>query len=74
MAIPTITDIAHLPLHYGKAPPWLFSRMVKLAREITLAITVDFGPEEMLRRLSHPYWFQAFGCILGFEQAKQGEG
>ena len=72
MAIPTRTGIAHLPLHYGKAPPWLFSRMVRLAREITLAITADFGPEEMLRRLSHPYWFQAFGCILGFDWHSSG--
>ncbi len=72
MAIPTRTGIANLPLHYGKAPPWLFSRMVKLAREITLAIITDFGPEEMLRRLSHPYWFQAFGCILGFDWHSSG--
>jgi len=36
--IPTRTGIANLPLHYGKVPPWLFDRMVKLAREITIAI------------------------------------
>jgi len=72
MTGPTRTGIAHLPLHYGKAPPWLFKRMVKLAREITLAIVTDFGSEEMLRRLSHPYWFQAFGCILGFDWHSSG--
>ncbi len=72
MAAPTRTGIANLPLHYGKAPPWLFHRMVKLAREITIAIVTDFGPEEMLRRLSHPYWFQAFGCILGFDWHSSG--
>ncbi len=66
------TGIANLPLHYGKAPPWLFQRMVKLAREITIAIVTDYGPEEMLRRLSHPYWFQAFGCILGFDWHSSG--
>jgi len=66
------TGIANLPLHYGKAPRWLFDRMVKLAREITIAIVADFGPEEMLRRLSHPYWFQAFGCILGFDWHSSG--
>ena len=54
MAVPTRTGIAHLPLHYGKAPRWLFDRMVKLAREITVAIVAEFGAEEMLRRLSHP--------------------
>ncbi len=72
MGNPTRTGIAHLPLHYGKAPPWLFQRMVKLAREITLAIVADYGPEEMLRRLSHPHWFQAFGCVLGFDWHSSG--
>ena len=65
--IPTRSGIANLPLHYGKVPPWLFDRMVKLAREITIAIITDFSPEEMLRRLSHPYWFRDFGCILGYD-------
>jgi len=53
-------------------PPWLFDRMVKLAREITMAIVADLGAEEMLRRLSHPYWFQAFGCILGYDWHSSG--
>ncbi|MFC2004439.1 DUF763 domain-containing protein [Chloroflexota bacterium] len=69
---PSRTGIANLPLHYGRAPRWLFDRMVKLAREITMAIVADFGAEEMLRRLSHPYWFQAFGCILGFDWHSSG--
>ena len=66
------TGIANLPLHYGKAPRWLFERMVKLAREITIVIVEDSGPDEMLRRLSHPYWFQAFGCVLGFDWHSSG--
>ena len=70
--IPTRTGIANLPLHYGKAPRWLFDRMVKLARGITIAIVADFGAEEVLRRLSHPYWFQAFGCVLGFDWHSSG--
>ncbi|MDH5695191.1 MAG: DUF763 domain-containing protein [Dehalococcoidia bacterium] len=70
--VPTRTGIANLPLHYGRVPPWLFDRMVKLAREITIAIVADFGAEEMLRRLSHPYWFQAFGCILGYDWHSSG--
>ncbi len=71
-ALPRRTGIANLPLHYGRVPPWLFDRMVKLSREITIAIVSDFGPEEMLRRLSHPYWFQAFGCILGYDWHSSG--
>ncbi len=70
--MPTRTGIANLPLHYGKAPRWLFDRMVRLAREITIVIVSDFGADEMLRRLSHPYWFQAFGCILGFDWHSSG--
>jgi hypothetical protein len=46
--------------------------MVKLAREITTAIVADFGPEEMLRRLSDPYWFQSLGCILGYDSHSSG--
>jgi hypothetical protein len=66
------TGTAQLPLHGGKAPPWLFSRMVKLAREISIHIVSEFGPEEMLRRLSDPFWFQAFGCVLGFDWHSSG--
>jgi hypothetical protein len=28
------TGVASLPLHTGRAPPWLFGRMVRLARAI----------------------------------------
>jgi hypothetical protein len=72
MSAPRRTGIANLPLHYGKAPKWLFDRMVPLAREITIAIVSEYGPDEMLRRLSHPYWFQAFGCVLGFDWHSSG--
>ncbi|MBN1353937.1 MAG: DUF763 domain-containing protein [Candidatus Omnitrophica bacterium] len=61
-----------LPLHYGSAPRWLFERMVKLSREIILAISGDFGAEDLLERLSDPYWFQAFGCALGFDWHSSG--
>ena len=66
------TGTAQLPLHGGKAPAWLFSRMVKLAREISVHIVSEFGPDEMLRRLSDPFWFQAFGCVLGFDWHSSG--
>ncbi len=66
------TGVANLPLHYGKAPPWLFQRMVKLGRAITLAIVEDHGSNEMLSRLSDPYWFQSLGCVLGFDWHSSG--
>ena len=64
--------LAQLPLHTGKAPPWLFRRMTKLAAAVTMAIVDEFGPQEMLRRLSDPWWFQAFGCVLGFDWHSSG--
>src|ERR1700749_97777 len=63
---------ANLPLHSGRAPAWLFTRMVLLAREITAHIVADYGSDEVLRRLSDPYWFQAFGCVLGFDWHSSG--
>ena len=66
------TGVAHLPLHYGKAPSWLFQRMKSLSREIVIFIMDEFGREELLRRLSDPFWFQAFGCVLGFDWHSSG--
>ncbi|MGC8898041.1 MAG: DUF763 domain-containing protein [Bacteroidota bacterium] len=66
------TGIADTPLHGGKAPAWLFQRMRALAREIAAAIVSAFGPHEFLRRISDPYWFQAFGCVLGFDWHSSG--
>jgi uncharacterized protein len=64
--------LAQLPLHTGDAPAWLFKRMTKLAEAVTIAIVEEFGPHEMLRRLSDPWWFQAFGCVLGFDWHSSG--
>jgi uncharacterized protein len=66
------TGIAELPLHGGKAPPWLFHRMIALGREIVRLIIEDNGPEEILRRISDPYWFQSLGCVLGFDWHSSG--
>ncbi len=66
------TGTADLPLHGGKAPRWLFSRMVALGREVLCALTEEFGTVEVLRRLADPYWFQALGCLLGFDWHSSG--
>ncbi|MFC1919526.1 DUF763 domain-containing protein [Chloroflexota bacterium] len=68
----TRTGIAHLPLHQGKAPRWLFQRMTKLAREITLILAEEYGPGEITQRLSDPFWFQALGCVLGYDWHSSG--
>ena len=69
---PRRTGVANLPLHYGKAPPWLFQRMVRLALAAALAVVEDQGPSGVLARLSQPVWFQAFGCVLGFDWHSSG--
>jgi hypothetical protein len=70
--MPRRTGFAHLPLHPGRAPAWLFGRMTRLAREITAHVVADRGADEMLRRLADPFWFQAFGCVLGFDWHSSG--
>jgi hypothetical protein len=66
------TGQVDLPLHYGKAPRWLFWRMVKLAKPISQIIIKDYGQDEFLKRISNPYFFQAFGCVLGFDWHSSG--
>lgn len=66
------TGTAHLPLHGGKAPRYLFDRMVKLARAVSLIIVSEYGSLELMRRLSDPFWFQAFGCVLGYDWHSSG--
>jgi len=66
------TGFASLPLHGGKAPAWLFGRMVSLSREIVTYLAGEYGTAEVLRRLSDPFWFQAFGCVLGFDWHSSG--
>ncbi|OAG27862.1 DUF763 domain-containing protein [Thermodesulfatator autotrophicus] len=66
------TGLAELPLHGGHAPRWLFSRMVRLSRALVEVIVYEFGAEEFLRRLADPHWFQAFGCVLGFDWHSSG--
>ena len=66
------TGFASLPLHGGKAPSWLFGRMVRLSREIVIYLAGEYGTRDVLRRLSDPFWFQAFGCVLGFDWHSSG--
>ncbi|MBN1298107.1 MAG: DUF763 domain-containing protein [Actinobacteria bacterium] len=66
------TGTVNLPLHGGKAPAWLFSRMSKLSRQILLLMSSEYGPEGILSRISDPHWFQALGCVLGFDWHSSG--
>jgi hypothetical protein len=46
--------------------------MVRLSREILIYLASEHGPHDILRRLSDPFWFQAFGCVLGFDWHSSG--
>jgi len=64
--------IATLPLHFGRAPRWLFEKMTKLAREISTILVAEFGAVEYLKKISDPFWFQTLGCVLGFDWHSSG--
>lgn len=63
---------ADLPLHYGKVPPWLAERMSLLGGAIVESIVLEYGKSAVLSRLSDPFWFQAFGCVLGMDWHSSG--
>jgi uncharacterized protein len=58
---------ADLPLHGGQVPRWLADRMTRLGGVISQAIVHHYGRDELLRRLSHPFWFQSFGAVMGMD-------
>jgi hypothetical protein len=66
------TGSADLPLHSGYVPPWLVTRMASLGRVIVEAIVHHYGRDELLRRLAHPFWFQAFGAVMGMDWHSSG--
>src|ERR1700716_2686880 len=66
------TRSAYLPLHGGRAPPWLASRMASLGAIITQAVVHHYGRDEFLQRLSHPFWFQSFGAVMGMDWHSSG--
>ncbi len=67
-----ITGTAKLPLHFGKAPYWLMKRMKALAKEMTKLIIDYKGQKYFFKLISNPYWFQSFGCVLGFDWHSSG--
>lgn len=66
------TGYAKLPLHYGRAPRYLFVRMQRMAREMVSIIVDEYGSDEFLKRISDPFWFQALGCVLGYDWHSSG--
>ncbi len=66
------TGTAMLPLHGGRVPAWLATRMARLGRVITEAIVLEYGRDEFLRRIAHPFWFQSFGAVMGMDWHSSG--
>lgn len=66
------SGVADLPLHGGRVPPWLAERMTRLGTAITEAIIHDYGTSAFLSRLSDPFWFQAFGSVMGMDWHSSG--
>jgi len=64
--------VAELPLHPGRCPPWLFSRMRRLGGAIAELIVHEYGRHEFLKRIGDPFFFQALGCTLGFDWHSSG--
>jgi hypothetical protein len=66
------TGSAILPLHGGRVPPWLATRMSKLGAIIAQTVIHHYGRDEFLQRLSHPFWFQSFGAVMGMDWHSSG--
>ena len=66
------TGSADLPLHGGRVPAWLAQRMSTLGAVICEAIVIEYGRDELLRRLAHPFWFQSFGAVMGMDWHSSG--
>lgn len=66
------SGLADLPLHGGHVPYWLAERMARMGGAIVEAIVLEYGKEEVLRRLSDSFWFQSFGSVLGMDWHSSG--
>jgi hypothetical protein len=66
------SGVADLPLHGGRVPQWLATRMTQLGTGITEAIVRDYGTSGFLSRLSDPFWFQALGAVMGMDWHSSG--
>ena len=64
--------VATFGLDYGKCPPWLFDRMVSLGREMVRVMAAEYGPDEFIKRIADPVWFQSLGTVLAFDWNASG--
>ena len=67
-----LSGFADFPLHGGRVPAWLAERMTKLGTAISENIVHNYGTSAFLSRLSDPFWFQAFGAVMGMDWHSSG--
>src|SRR5215467_4123372 len=63
---------ADLPLHGGRVPAWLATRMTTLGTAIAESVILHEGRSALLSRLSDPFWFQALGAVMGMDWHSSG--
>jgi len=66
------SGVADLPLHGGRVPEWLASRMTTLGTAIVESVVANYGRPAFLSRLSDPFWFQALGSVMGMDWHSSG--
>lgn len=64
--------VATFTLDGGHAPRYLFERMVRLGREMVRVLVEESGPDEFVKRIADPVWFQSFGTVLAFDWNASG--
>ena len=66
------SGVADLPLHGGRVPQWLATRMTTLGTAISESVLHHYGSSALLSRLSDPFWFQAMGSVMGMDWHSSG--
>ena len=66
------SGVADLPLHGGRVPQWLATRMTTMGTAISESVLHHYGSSALLSRLSDPFWFQALGSVMGMDWHSSG--
>ena len=66
------SGVADLPLHGGRVPQWLATRMTTLGTAVVESVVHHYGHDALLSRLSDPFWFQALGSVMGMDWHSSG--
>ncbi|TBR18714.1 DUF763 domain-containing protein [bacterium] len=64
--------VATFTLDSGTCPRWLFEKMVRLGRQVIWVMNDEYGPDELIKRIADPVWFQSLGTVLAFDWNASG--